>query len=119
VRYLWLAAGLTSAGIGIVAFFVPLIPSTVFLLIATYAFARSSERFHNWITNHPQFGPPIQNWHNGRVIARNTKIVATVSILIAMAIPILVGLPVWIPITTIVILSGVITYIWSRPEQLL
>lgn len=117
MRFLWLAAGFTSVGIGIVAFFVPLLPSTVFLLIATYAFARSSEHFHNWITTHPQFGPPIANWHNGRVIERSTKILATVSIAIAMMIPILVGLPTWIPITTVLILSAVLTYIWSRPEK--
>lgn len=54
--------------IGVIAAFLPLLPTTPFMLLALWAFSRSSERFHDWLYTHRLFGAPLRNWHNERVI---------------------------------------------------
>jgi len=71
------AFGWLNVGLGIVGIVVPGLPTTVFLLIAAWAFSKSSERFQRWLWNHPRFGPPIRDWHQHRVIPRRSKILAT------------------------------------------
>lgn len=59
VRALWLTLGLVSTACGVAGVVLPLVPTTPFLLLAAYAFARSSPRLHNWIMMHPRLGLPI------------------------------------------------------------
>lgn len=73
MRILWLAAGLFFTGLGIVGAFLPVLPTTVFLLVATACFARSSPRLHGWLVNHPTFGAPIRNWEEHGAISRKAK----------------------------------------------
>ena len=61
-KILWLLAGLMSVAIGAVGLVVPLLPTTPFLLVAAFAFARSSERLDRWLREHRSFGPLIDNW---------------------------------------------------------
>ena len=62
--------------VGMVGVFVPGLPTTVFLLIALWAFSRSSIRFHSWLWNHPCFGRSIRNWHEHRIIPVKEKFLA-------------------------------------------
>jgi uncharacterized membrane protein YbaN (DUF454 family) len=73
MRILWLAAGLFFTALGIIGAFLPVMPTTVFLLVATACFARSSPRLHGWLVNHPTFGPPIRNWNENGAISRGAK----------------------------------------------
>lgn len=77
LRWGLIAFGWLNVGLGIVGVVVPGLPTTVFLLIAAWAFSKSSERFQRWLWNHPHFGPPIRAWHQHRVIPRRAKILAT------------------------------------------
>ena len=65
----WICVGLASIGI-----FIPGIPTTIFLIIALWAFAKSSKRFHTWLINHKKFGPMLKNWHSHKVVPKNAKI---------------------------------------------
>jgi len=80
---LYLLLGLVFLGIGIVGVFLPLIPTTGPLLLAAFAFARSSERLHHWLVNHPRFGKFISDFQAGRGIPIRTKIVAIVAMALA------------------------------------
>jgi uncharacterized membrane protein YbaN (DUF454 family) len=73
---LYLLLGLAFLGIGVVGVFLPLIPTTGPLLVAAFAFARSSDRLHDWLVNHPRFGRFIADFQAGRGIPLRTKIVA-------------------------------------------
>ena len=64
----WLCVGLAFVGT-----FVPGIPTTIFLIIALWAFAQSSKKFHSWLLNHKRFGPILQNWESHRVVPRKAK----------------------------------------------
>lgn len=80
-RFLWVQVAFAALGtlfllIGIVGLFVPVLPTTPFLLLATACYARSSRRFYNWLMNHPAFGPLIIEWRTYRSIPWRIKLVA-------------------------------------------
>jgi len=77
VRWALLAFGWLNVGMGIIGILVPGLPTTVFLIIAAWAFSKSSERFHRWLWNHPRFGGSIQAWHKHRVIPTRVKYLAS------------------------------------------
>ncbi|MGE0819259.1 MAG: YbaN family protein [Candidatus Nanopelagicales bacterium] len=116
MRWVWISLGVASVAAGAVAAVLPLVPTTPFLLVAAFAFARSSDRFHRWLTEHPRLGPPIRDWHAGRLVHRSAKRLATASIALAFAVSVVIGLPLWVLAVQAVVLSGVVAYIWSRPE---
>jgi len=115
-RTLWNIAGLILVGIGIVGAFVPLLPTVVFMLMATYCFARGSERLHGWLMNHPQFGPPIHDWQQNGAIRRPAKRMAMVAIGLSFALAVGLGLPVWALAIQALALGGVSAFILTRPE---
>lgn len=76
MRWSLLLFGWANVGLGVVGIFIPGLPTTVFLLIALWAFSRSSLRFHAWLWNHPRLGPPIRAWHTHQVIPVKAKLLA-------------------------------------------
>lgn len=83
-RLLWVRLAFAALGTlflltGIVGVFLPILPTTPFLLLATACYARSSRRFYNWLMNHPAFGPLIVEWRTYRSIPRKIKLVAVIT----------------------------------------
>jgi len=112
---LWLLAGVTSVAIGAVGLALPLLPATPFLLIAAFAFARSSERLHNWLREHQSFGPMIDNWHRDGSIDRKVKRIAIIAMLMTPVVTWLFGAPLWIIVCQIVVLSAAAVFVLTRP----
>ena len=73
---LYRALGVLFLGLGLVGVFVPLLPTTVFVLAAAYCFARSSPSLYAWLLQHPRFGPYIKNWEERRAMPRTAKRIA-------------------------------------------
>ncbi|HEY9348676.1 MAG TPA: YbaN family protein [Inquilinus sp.] len=71
---------------GIIGVFVPLWPTTIFMILALWAFARSSPRLHNWLLTHRRFGPPLQAWERHGAIPAWAKLLAVVSLAASLAI---------------------------------
>ncbi|MDH3275571.1 MAG: YbaN family protein [Gammaproteobacteria bacterium] len=115
IRFFWLLAGLTSVAIGAVGVVVPLLPTTPFLLIAAFAFARSSARLNRWLREHRSFGPLIDNWHRDGSIDRNVKRTAMIVICMTPVITWLFGAPLWIIVCQLVVLSAAAVFILTRP----
>ena len=76
VRYLLVAIGWLSLILGVVGIFLPVLPTTPFLLLAAACFARSSPRFYDWLVNHPQLGPWIRDYLEGNGIPLKGKVYA-------------------------------------------
>jgi uncharacterized membrane protein YbaN (DUF454 family) len=85
-RLPYLALGGLSLGLGVIGAFVPLMPTTVFLIVATWAFARSSPRLYRAILDHPRWGPSLHHWHTHRCLSRRTKTIAIASIAVSFAL---------------------------------
>lgn len=77
-RWSLLGLGWLCVGLGVVGIVVPGLPTTVFLIVALWAFSRSSARFQLWLWNHRRLGPPLRAWHRHRVIPVRAKLLAVV-----------------------------------------
>ena len=80
LRILLVIAGTVCVGLGIVGIFLPILPTTPFLLLAAACYARSSQRFHNWLLNNKWFGSYIKNYLERKGITLRAKII-TLSLL--------------------------------------
>ena len=72
-RALWLSAGLVALLLGVVGIFLPLLPTTPFVLLAAFCFSRGSARVEAWLLAHPRFGPAIADWRSRRAIPLRVK----------------------------------------------
>lgn len=75
-RAVWMILGCVLVGFGFIGIFVPLLPTTDFLLLALACFARSSPRLEAWLLNHPRFGPALRAWRQDGAVPRRAKIMA-------------------------------------------
>ncbi|BAQ73290.1 MULTISPECIES: YbaN family protein [Pseudomonas] len=76
LRYVLLAIGWLSVALGVIGIFLPVLPTTPFLLLAAACFARSSPRFYQWLVQHPRLGPWICNYLDGNGIPLKGKVYA-------------------------------------------
>lgn len=115
-RLLWLVAGLGFLAIGAVGIVLPLLPTTPFLLLAAYCFARSSPQLHKWLHNHPTFGPLINNWNQYGSIDRRSKHIAIIIILLTPIATVVIGVPWWSLASQLLILGVAATFVLTRPD---
>jgi len=115
IRIFWLSFGLLSTGLAIAGAILPLLPTTPFLLLATYAFARSSKRLHTWLIEHKVFGSLIRNWQENGSIDRKTKIISVSVMFGLLAISWGLGVRPMILIIQAIVLMGSATFVLTRP----
>ncbi|HOE08909.1 MAG TPA: YbaN family protein [Treponemataceae bacterium] len=75
-KYLYLTAGFLTLGTGVVGIFIPVLPTTPFLLLAAACFLKSSKKLYTWLTVHKVFGKYIENYIKYKAVSRNSKIVS-------------------------------------------
>jgi len=71
--WLWLLAGWISLALGVIGIFLPLLPTTPFVLLAAACFSRGSERCERWLLDHPRFGPLVRDWRAERAVPLRAK----------------------------------------------
>jgi uncharacterized membrane protein YbaN (DUF454 family) len=114
VRILLLVGGTSSVAIGILGIFVPVLPTTPFLLLGAACYARSSQRFYDWLLNNKYFGNYIRNYRERKGIPLKGKVLAlallwaTIGCSVAFAVEILL-----VRVILIVIGIGVSIHIFS------
>lgn len=117
VRLLWLIIGWLAAGLGAIGAFLPVLPTVPFLIVAVWAFSRSSPHLRDRILNHPQFGPPIRDWRERGTIPRKAKLWSTVAMGMGVLWSLILGVPGGIVIAQGVVCTLVAAYLLSRPES--
>lgn len=101
---------------GIIGVFVPLWPTTIFMILALWAFARSSPRLHGWLLNHPRFGPPLRAWERHGAIPPLAKLLAAVSLGISLAIIMLTVKSAMVIGSVAAFFAILLLYILTRPN---
>ena len=84
-QVLLIACGTVSVGVGIVGVFVPLLPTTPFLLLAAYFFARSSERLYRWLLRNRVIGEYLKRYYEGHCMSRRHKVMTLALLWVALA----------------------------------
>ncbi|HEX4857476.1 MAG TPA: YbaN family protein [Usitatibacteraceae bacterium] len=115
-RVLWILAGALALLTGIIGIVVPLLPTTPFVLLAAFCFARGSERCEAWLLNHPRFGPMVRDWRERRAVPLRAKQLASVMMVAgcvwsAWMLPAHLG---WIPAACCVIVAA---WLWRLPNR--
>jgi uncharacterized membrane protein YbaN (DUF454 family) len=115
-RYLLLVFASLCVALGVIGIFVPGLPTTVFILMAAWAAARSSPRFHQWLENNATFGPMLRNWRKHGAVSRRSKITATVMMTACAAILFATSSRLWLAEIISAVMAILLTWLWLRPE---
>ena len=116
MRYLWIGAGGLALVLGVIGIALPLLPTTPFLLLAAFCFARSSPALERWLVEHPRLGPPIRDWRRERAISPRAKMAALVAMAAAFALSVAMGLSTVVRGIQAATLVAVASFILSRPS---
>jgi len=104
-------------GLGFIGAFVPLMPTTVFLILAAACFTRSSPRLERWLLNHPRFGPGLRSWREQGAIPRAGKIAACTGMAVGYAVFLFAARPApWLAALVALMLAACAGWIVSRPR---
>jgi uncharacterized membrane protein YbaN (DUF454 family) len=114
--FLWRLLGFTSVGIGIINAFIPLMPTTVFLLVGAWALGKGSPEWRSKLLAHPRFGRALRDWEDGRRVSARGKRLAALGMAIGWGLLVL-----WRGLTLPAILVGLLlaaiaSWLWRRPE---
>jgi len=94
-RFLLIGFGTLCVALGVVGIFVPILPTTPFLLLAAFCFARSSQTFLNWLLTNRWFGAYIKNYREGRGIPRREKVLTIIALWLTIGFSTLHAVSVW------------------------
>lgn len=117
-RLFFLCLGLLALGLGMLGIFLPLLPTTPFLIVAAWCFARSSQRLHDWLYDHPRFGHLLRDWEAYRVIPVWAKICAVSAMTASyLYMAFFRNLPPWLLVLTGAVMLAVAAYVVSKPGR--
>jgi uncharacterized membrane protein YbaN (DUF454 family) len=115
VKPLYAAAGALALALGVAGIFLPLLPTTPFLLLASWCFLRGSPAAHRWMHSHPRFGPYLTAYEEGRGIPLRAKVVALATMWLSIgATSLYVGIA-WAAAAMVGVAIGVTIYLLRLP----
>ena len=84
VRWFWIGLGFFFVALGFIGAFVPVMPSTVFFIIAAWCFSRGSERWLQWLLALPTVGPLVRDYREGKGMPARAKLIAVSMLSVAV-----------------------------------
>lgn len=114
-RWAYLAAGLAFVGLGVVGAMLPIMPSTIFFILALWAFKRSSPRLERRLLEHPVVGPTLRDWDANRSIKPRTKIVAVALIWVCLTVSAIVVASLSTTIALAIVGVALTAFLITRP----
>lgn len=121
IRAVALVLGFVFLLLGILGLLLPVVPGTIFLILAALAFSRGSKRLYRWLMEHPVLGPPIREYVRHGVIHRHEKRVILISIAVTLvvvaALGAFFGVPLWVIALEALVLALITAFVATRPEE--
>lgn len=115
IRVIWLVVGILALALGGLGVVLPLLPTTPFVLVAAFAFAKSSDTLHQWLLDHNIFGPLIANWQRYGAISRSTKVLSLLSLVAVLVISLVMAVPAFVITVQALVVGACSLFIISRP----
>ncbi|HWR77536.1 MAG TPA: YbaN family protein [Thiobacillus sp.] len=118
VRVVFLALGTLFVALGIAGIFLPVLPTTPFMLLAATCYARASTRFYNWLLNNRMLGPTILEWRRYRSIPYRVKWTAIILMAVTLSISIVYFVP-WLELQVALAIFGLLlgAYLYNIPSR--
>ena len=117
-RLILLIIGWSCVGLAFLGIFLPGIPTTPFLIVALWAFAQSSKKFHSWLLNHKKFGPILKNWESDKVVPLKGKILMVIFQIFAVIMFHFTIQNIYLTILLAIILFIVASWVMTFPSDL-
>lgn len=116
-RWIYWLLGWLFFGLGIAGAFLPVLPTTPFMLLALWGFSRSSPRLERWLLAHRTFGPSLRAWRAHRVVPWRAKIIAWTSMALSLVYLVAVRQPAWwISASTVALMGYAVWYVAHCPS---
>lgn len=115
--FLWKVMGVFCVGLAILGAILPILPTTVFLLMATACFAKSSPRMQRMLLNNKTFGPLIHDWQQHRSIPRKAKRVALLTIVLSVTWSSYLLQDLLLSSLLILLVIWPVIFLWRLPES--
>jgi len=115
-KILWLLLAYATLAIGLLGAFLPILPTTPFLLVAVWAGSHASNKFKWWLLRHKHFGPGLRDWYRDKAIARPAKLLAVTVIAVSWLMIVLNDSPTGVIAFTGLLFIGCISFLLSRPD---
>jgi uncharacterized membrane protein YbaN (DUF454 family) len=116
-RIPYLCLGWLMLVLGFIGAFVPLMPTTIFLILASWFFARSSPRLEAWLLGHPRFGTTLRAWNETGAVPRHAKIMACLGMTAGFALFWIGAHPsFWLGAIVAALMLGSALYVVTRPN---
>ena len=113
-KSLFASVAVLSTGLGVIGLFLPLLPTTPFLILAFWAAAKGSPRFQFWLYRHPRFGPPLRAWYRYRALSVRTKVMATLILCSSLAVMGWSGVPRGGLLAAALFFLAIGVFLWTR-----
>ena len=117
-KNLWFKAlGLILVALGIIGIVLPVMPTTIFFILALTCFTRSSPALEQWLLNHPRYGVTLKQWQAHKVVPVKAKCYAAIGMLIGFIFLLYSAAPIWVICLVAVIEVLVMIYLILRPSS--
>lgn len=117
IRALFTVLGTVALALGLLGIFLPLLPTTPFLLLAAFCYLRGSPRLHAWLMSHRILGPYIRDFQSGRGIPLRSKCIALALMWPSLALSAWIMPVPWVRWLLLIPGIGVTIYLWRLPTR--
>ena len=116
LRAVWLAIGFAALALGAIGVLLPLLPTTPFVIIAAFAFGKSSPTLARWLETSRTFGPVIADWREHGAIAPRFKALAMAMMAAVFLLSVAMSVSAFVLIVQAIYMTGAAAFILSRPN---
>ncbi|HIZ88063.1 MAG TPA: YbaN family protein [Candidatus Coprenecus pullistercoris] len=113
MNYLLIVLGAVSLGFGVAGMFLPVLPTTPFLLLTAWCWLKGSPRLHAWLMSQPKLGPYIRDFQEHKCISRKVKTISVITLWLTITLSIVLVHQLWLRILLAIIAIGVTWHILS------